>query len=70
LADGDADRATAIIEDILEFHRESVVTCDHQLATDHYSAEATVWTGLTRRLGIGVSVESRYVPEAIVEQMT
>jgi hypothetical protein len=69
VADGDTARATALIEDILEFHRESVVTGDHQLATDYYSVEATVWTGLAWRLGIDVSVNSRYVPEAIVEQM-
>jgi len=42
---------------------------DHRLATGYYSAEATVWTGLSRQLATGVYVESRYVPEAIVEQL-
>jgi hypothetical protein len=45
-----------------------IVTDDHLLATDYYSVEATLWMGLARRLGVDATVESRYVPERVVER--
>jgi hypothetical protein len=69
LAAGDADGARAAVEEILEFHRNAVVTDDHLLATDYYSVEATLWMGLARRLGVDAAVESRYVPAHVVDQM-
>ena len=67
LQNEDAAGATDAIETVLDFHREEVVTGDHELVTDYYCTPATLLCVLATRVGVPIDIDSRYVPTAVGE---
>lgn len=71
IADGEPQRVTNAIETYLqEYHMEHVVGNDEgfHFAIQAVSLEATAFTALARTRGIGVEIDSEYVPDAIYDE--